>query len=537
MAFWKESATEYGRRMYQHAYKQKKKGLNSDIVSIALNKNNALNIDENIYVFQKGNMAMLLAHGTEQGGIQFGDISMSPRAYIKILEDNGVLTPDIKKLYTIDCYGGKQKSFISPGGIKVSSSHTAQVPIMLTGFKDKRGQHALISVDKSKGSFSESFQRDLESHGLVSHHGKGADVKKISTQNSKLFKDWQHINKLDGSTYKRPDKISSTMQKDIDVLVNYLKDINGTKDVEKTLSKYSNEKVIQNRVEHFKDIVNGKTKASKEVIDVVSKYKSVIRASKYNFVASNFENIDKSVSDFFYGLEDSLDAEFNKIRKKSTPTSTQAVPTVSEAKRVTAEIKPKAEVKPKVQTIQNTQATKPTEAITYRKNLIDIKSHRNNQFIFTPNQHQINVDKIVAEQLALQQQKTNTTVKNTTVEELHTHKEILQAKQNKNVVEQLKNKNDIAQEKRQLEIKKVNGPTVQERLNTNPKIDLRGHGNLSMTQMVDKFNQTRQVDVVNTTKVSKAVIDTVTDNVDEFAMKIAADFSQFKYGKVISKLF
>ena len=104
---------------------------------------------------------------------------------------------------------------------------------------------------------------------------------------------------------------------------------------------------------------------------------------------------------------------------------------------------------------------------------------------------------------------------------------------------------------------------MQERISTGTvkpegtRVDLRGHGNLSMTQAVDEYNAVRYrnakptvykpISPVHTVKqmsrgadsaiVGQMVTGAVVDTTNELASKIAADFSKFKYGKVISKLF
>lgn len=554
--FNKESPTEYGKRMYQATYK--KDSSDSDIISFNLARGGKLiDIAKNAYIFQKNDMAMLLAHGTKHGGIQFGSASLTPQAYVKLLEDRGVLN-DVKKLYTIDCYGGKQESFISPKGIQVSSSHTAETKIRFSNVKNKHGdRQAFVLVDKSTGEFTKEFQKDLIANNLMSHHGTGAKVKALDTKAS-FFRDWQHINKLNGTIHERPKKLLPKMQKDVDTLANYLKDIGGTRNVAKTLESYDNNKIITNRIQYFKDAIDKKVELPKEIDDIVKKYRPLINSSRYSLSNPNFKGIDKAASDLFYGIEDSLNSELENLRQQKVkqqapivepkpekvevvkatdvkPEKIEPVKPLEPAKPIhpkqpAANIQPKSkpniiiQSEPRVIRPQNKPVTpKPTEHSIKRSNINDIKDlYKNHQFTFVQNQQQINVDKIVAEQLAIQR--------------------------NKEILESAK------QTKSNLEVKKVNGPTVQERINigtyhpVGEKIDLRGHGGrASMDRVVYEYNKQLNRTKPPTNNVSSikpknnikssAVADSVTDATSELAKKLAADFSQYKYGKVLSKLF
>lgn len=546
--FDKESPTEYGKRMYQSTYKQDTS--NSDIVSFKLAKGaNLIDIRKNAYIFQKNDMAMLLAHGTKHGGIQFGTASLSPQAYVKLLEDRGVLN-DVKKLYTIDCYGGKQKSFISPKGIQVSSSHTAETKIRFGNVKNKHGdRQAFVLVDKSTGKFTEEFQKDLITNNLMSHHGSGAKVKILDTKAS-FFRDWQHINKLNGTIYEKPKKLLPEAQKDVDALANYLRDIGGTKNVAKSLETYDNHRIITNRIQYFKDAIDKKVELPKEIDDIVKKYRPLINSSRYSLSNPNFKKIDKVASDLFYGIEDSLNNELENLRQqkikqqapivKAKPEKVEATkPLVQSTPEPVKPIQPKTPVaiiepkakpniiiqsEPRIIQSRNKPITpKSAEHSVKRSNINDIKDlYKNHQFTFVQNQQQINVDKIVAEQLAIQR--------------------------NKEILESAK------QTKSNLEVKKVNGPTVQERINigtyhpVGEKIDLRGHGGrASMDRVVYEYNKQLNRTKPPTNNVSSikpknnikssAVADSVTDATSELAKKLAADFSQYKYGKVLSKLF
>ena len=150
------------------------------------------------------------------------------------------------------------------------------------------------------------------------------------------------------------------------------------------------------------------------------------------------------------------------------------------------------------------------------------------------NRQQIYVDKIVAEELAKQREK--------------------------NSVEQPK--------KKQLTQKQLNGPTIEERLNTGKtqmgeRIDTKKYGEMFMTQKVDEYSKIKAANAskqrtsrpyssssefgkkatqmfnngVDSATVGKILTGVMDGKGHELAAKIAADFSSYRYGKILSKLF
>lgn len=76
-------------------------------------------------MFRKNDALFLVAHGSEQGYINIGDYFLKSKTLVEKMYDTGLIPDNIKKLYTISCYGGKQQSFIGPNGIEVKSAHTS----------------------------------------------------------------------------------------------------------------------------------------------------------------------------------------------------------------------------------------------------------------------------------------------------------------------------------------------------------------------------------------------------------------------------
>lgn len=84
-----------------------------------------------IAVFKQGDMLIINGHGTKRSGklIHHGK-TCNPQTIISQLENSGMISNDIKEIFTLNCYGGKQSSFTTKSGIKVQSAHTSTNPII-----------------------------------------------------------------------------------------------------------------------------------------------------------------------------------------------------------------------------------------------------------------------------------------------------------------------------------------------------------------------------------------------------------------------
>ena len=104
--------------------------------------------------------------------------------------------------------------------------------------------------------------------------------------------------------------------------------------------------------------------------------------------------------------------------------------------------------------------------------------------------------------------------------------------------------------------KQLTEKTSHEKLFSPQKVDTKGH---SMTKAVDNYNNILKASTVSKTDINitrstrsniyksvrnvdaptvgKIITGVIDDNINDLAAKVAADFSQFRYGKVISKLF
>lgn len=89
-------------------------------------------VSQDAMLLRKNDSLILFAHGSADGRIMFHDKLYSPEKIVQEFYDKGLIPDDIKNLYTLNCYGGKQQSFIGPNGINVKSAHTSTTPILAT---------------------------------------------------------------------------------------------------------------------------------------------------------------------------------------------------------------------------------------------------------------------------------------------------------------------------------------------------------------------------------------------------------------------
>lgn len=117
-------------------------------------------------VLKKNDALFLFAHGTEQGNIFFHRREYSPEKFVDALHKKNLIPDDIKKLYTINCYGGKQQSFISSGGIDVKSAHTSTNPILGMAMFDKNSP--LFSIALNNGDIIDEVKKISMEDGQLS---------------------------------------------------------------------------------------------------------------------------------------------------------------------------------------------------------------------------------------------------------------------------------------------------------------------------------------------------------------------------------
>ena len=71
--------------------------------------------------------------------------------------DKNLIPDDIKSIYTMNCYGGKQQSFINSKGVKVSSAHTSTTPIL--GSAMLSPERPMFGITLNTGDMTDEFKR------------------------------------------------------------------------------------------------------------------------------------------------------------------------------------------------------------------------------------------------------------------------------------------------------------------------------------------------------------------------------------------
>ena len=100
----------------------------------AVTSNPAMN--GGLMLLRQGDVAFLAGHGSPQGHIAHYNIPYQKNSIVQRLEDAGFIPEDIKKIYTISCYGGVQTDFVTNRGIPITSIHTSKNPLLSISNKE-----------------------------------------------------------------------------------------------------------------------------------------------------------------------------------------------------------------------------------------------------------------------------------------------------------------------------------------------------------------------------------------------------------------
>ena len=215
------------------------------------------------------------------------------------------------------------------------------------------------------------------------------------------------------------------------------------------------------------------------------------------------------------------------------------------------------------QSIQ-THRTQQNQQINFKQSI-----YQNNASLKAVNSQQQEIDRIVKEQLSLKakQEKSIIKTQQEKIDEIVKEQLALKEKQKKAIIQQqltTDSKQKVNKEPEKKLVKKtLSDVDIQQKTNilsnntkqqVNSKIDLKSYGNLSMTKKVDEFSKMKTNNNSkstykskprysynnkgpNSSTVGKMIVGLTDFETDKFAAKIAADFSSYKYGKVLSKLF
>ena len=109
------------------------------------------------YLFRQNDILFLNAHGDTNGKIVYNKKFIEPKELLNELENANLIPDDIKKIYTISCFGGLQKPSKTNNGIPIESSHTSNKPIVGIPMTNEIS----FSISEGTGDISENLKKDI----------------------------------------------------------------------------------------------------------------------------------------------------------------------------------------------------------------------------------------------------------------------------------------------------------------------------------------------------------------------------------------
>ena len=109
------------------------------------------------YLFRQNDILFLNAHGGNNGKILYNKKFIEPKELLNELENANLIPDDIKKIYTISCFGGLQKPSKTNNGIPIESSHTSNKPIVGIPMTNEIS----FSISEGTGDISENLKKDI----------------------------------------------------------------------------------------------------------------------------------------------------------------------------------------------------------------------------------------------------------------------------------------------------------------------------------------------------------------------------------------
>ena len=109
------------------------------------------------YLFRQNDILFLNAHGGNNGKIVYNKKFIEPKELLNELENANLIPDDIKKIYTISCFGGLQKPSKTNNGIPIESSHTSNKPIVGIPMTNEIS----FSISEGTGDISENLKKDI----------------------------------------------------------------------------------------------------------------------------------------------------------------------------------------------------------------------------------------------------------------------------------------------------------------------------------------------------------------------------------------
>ena len=225
-----------------------------------INMINNLPIKQDALILRKNDSLILFAHGSPEGNIIFNGAEYNPEAFVQKLYDKNLIPDDIKSIYTMNCYGGKQQSFINSKGVKVSSAHTSTTPIVGTAMLNP--EKPMFGISLNTGDMTDEFKRFSMEEGSL-------DVLYSSKEINDAF-GFIEPKKTKTWTYAEVTSVERINEENItDKIINEEK-TNNINEIEKTNNKGF---VLKENDKGFvlKENVEKNTKSSKKLINKTTK--------------------------------------------------------------------------------------------------------------------------------------------------------------------------------------------------------------------------------------------------------------------------
>lgn len=230
-------------------------------------------VSQDAMLLRKNDSLILFAHGSPDGRIMFHDKLYSPEKIVQEFYDKGLIPNDIKNLYTLNCYGGKQQSFIGPNGINVKSAHTSTTPILATAI-GVGADSPMFNVSLNTGDMIDEMKQLSMADGTLDVFRTPDEINKAYAQSSQSPPVEGKV--LDSDNVATIEQINETLPDDMPKVQTQQEAAESVKSNMKT------KQVSEAGQEAIEKGVKGVTKdASQEAIENVAKNIPTAGAGKY----------------------------------------------------------------------------------------------------------------------------------------------------------------------------------------------------------------------------------------------------------------
>lgn len=119
-------------------------------------------------LLRKNDSLILFMHGTPSGNVAFHGRSYPVSVVMNRMQQAKLIPDDIRTIFTMSCYGGKQESLVAPGGRRVVSAHTSTDPIIGAAFGTFGNENTpLFGVSLMSGDMTDDFKRFAMEEGTL----------------------------------------------------------------------------------------------------------------------------------------------------------------------------------------------------------------------------------------------------------------------------------------------------------------------------------------------------------------------------------